>query len=306
MKPARIRAVVLNFNRAAMTLVCVEHLHRQSHAPLDVLVVDSGSGSEDFAILRQSLPPSARLLRSERNLGYAAGNNFGARDPGLPDYDQLLVVNNDVTLPDRRTVSELSAALAADPRAVAASPLVNNTRLAVPVECQIQVRRVPGIVTDLVAGSWWLRRLPLLRGLAERHLYGDLRPFPRGQALQCETINGACFLISAAFLGEIGFFDEATFLFHEELILGHQMRARGKHAKLVTSAVVGHHQGATTGQRIGRQEWHAWHHLIRSEAHYWRHYLRVPRPLLGLLVAVRLIDYWTKRLFLVRSFLRRR
>jgi GT2 family glycosyltransferase len=158
------------------------------------------------------------------------------------------------------------------------------------IENMIQVRRIPDFSQTLVVHSWWLRRIPWLKRISDWYTYADSRPYPINAELDCESINGSCFMVRRHFLEEIGYLDEGTFLYHEEIILGKQIQDRAKKACLVTSTAVLHNQGATTGHGQGKIRLNMMRYMVNSEVHYCRKYLRSSPMDLSILVVVRGID----------------
>lgn len=297
MMQPRLRVIILNYNRASLTKASIDSVLAQDYEPLDLVAVDNGSEESDYGTLRQALPAGVQLLKSPTNLGYAAGNNIGARFTGLPRPDYLAIINNDVLLPDPLTLRKLVTALEGNPHRVACSPLVDTITTRLSPEKQIQVRRIPDFVTLLVASSWWLRRLPGLRRLSDRYTYRDARPYPYDQEIECESINGSCFVIRMDYLEDIGYLDEGTFLYQEELILGKQILSTGRGACLVTTTSITHEQGATSGSRRGRVKLNTSLHMLRSEVYYCRKYLKTRSVGIALLYFVRAIDFLTKRIY---------
>lgn len=290
----RLRVVILNYNRASLTLSCVLSVLGQEYEHIDIVVVDNNSNQEEFNVLRRLLPAGVVLVRADHNLGYAAGNNMGIKLPTLPHPAYVMFMNNDVTLPDVHTCRKLIAALKHDPKRVACSPLVNTMGSGRSPEYQIQVRRLPNFYTMLIAGSWWLRRIPSFRHVAENYIYYDLMPYPLGQEIDCDSINGSCFVARVDFLEEIGYLDEGTFLYEEEIILAHQIRCLQKKASLVTSTVILHEQGATSGQQKGCLRLKLVTKMIQSQIYYSRKYLHCSIIKVGLLVLIRSIDITSK------------
>jgi GT2 family glycosyltransferase len=283
--------VVLNYNNAALTIACVASVLAQDYAPLDVVVVDNCSTDDDYAILATQLPPNVPVIRSDRNGGYAAGNNLGARWSGQPPPAFVMFLNNDVTLSDTATCRLLVAALQADPVRAACSPLVHTPNpQGVPPEAAIQVRRIPNVWQLIVVHSWWLRRVPGLRHWFDWYTYADRRPFARNRDIDSASINGSCFVATHEFLEEIGYLDEGTFLYLEEIILGHQIQRRNRHACLVTSTSVLHHQGATTGHGRERVKMSMLMAAARSEFHYCRRHLHASPVAMGAWLGVRAVD----------------
>src|SRR6267378_6041079 len=119
-----LRVVVLNYNRAALTLQCLESVLLQTYKPLQVVVVDNDSRLSDYEELKRRLPPMVSFVRSEQNLGYAGGNNLGARLNALPPPVYVMILNNDAVMSDPRTCEKLISALEDDETRVACSPLV--------------------------------------------------------------------------------------------------------------------------------------------------------------------------------------
>jgi GT2 family glycosyltransferase len=275
-----------------MTWACVATVLSQSYPFIDIVVVDNASEPESYFQLKKQLPENIPLIRNEVNLGYSGGNNVGARASGiLPDAAFTMILNNDVMLKDPHTAKKLIGVLKSSPERVAVSPLVNTVWTGVAVEKQIQVRRDADFLTCIVSGSWWLRRLPLLRKVFDWHVYGDVRPYRRDEEYECDSVNGCCFVILTDFLESIGFLDEGTFLWFEEIILGRQIKGKHKRCCLATSVVVDHLQGTSTGRAVS---YRMNKEYIKSQLYYCDKYLKTGFPAQLLLVAVRVIDFLSK------------
>lgn len=80
--PPRVRVLVVNRNSGPWLARCLESLRLQTMADFEVVLVDNASTDE-------SVPPDLpdqrfRLVCLAHNLGFAAGNNLGARDAKAP------------------------------------------------------------------------------------------------------------------------------------------------------------------------------------------------------------------------------
>lgn len=285
-----LRVVVLNYNRAAMTIDCVASILNQDHPHIDIVVVDNHSAASEVALLKDKLPTQVKLIQSSINSGYAAGNNLGVRYQGDAQPEYVLISNNDVIYDDISTFKTLVNALKRDKDLVACSPLVFDPRVSSDAETQIQVRRVPSFKVLLIEHSWWLRRLLSFGNTANWYMYVDERPYSGPDDLPSESVNGSCFLIRADFLKSIGEFDEGTFLYQEELILGAQIIEKGKKACLVTSTTITHNQGATSSHNADNFSLPMWRRMLHSEIYYCRKYLKSSPLEIGLLLGVRSLD----------------
>jgi GT2 family glycosyltransferase len=288
----QVRAVIVNYNTAGLTQACVQSLLAQSCADqIEIVVVDNQSDEGEWQALQQGLKEHpVTLFRCLRNLGYAGGINAGTRlqTEHTPDY--ILALNPDISFSHSDSVRQLVNALRKDPRRVACSPLIGDQDCSTSPEAVTQVRRVPDFRTVLVAHSFWLRRTGYGRRLTREYLYEDLRPFSLGTTIDCETINGACFLADRRFLEGIGFLDGRTFLYSEELTFGASIRARGCTACLCTCVVANHVQGASTGLKGHRRPLRRELQRVYSEFVYLRHYSDMSWPERGLFTLVRTVD----------------
>jgi GT2 family glycosyltransferase len=293
---AHVRAVVVNYNHAELTLKCLQSLRAQDYSKLEIVAVDNHSDDQDWSLLQADADPAVELFRTDKNLGYAGGINAGAKLCTRQSPEFIFVLNSDVTLGDPNAVSLLVAALKGNAARVACSPLIRDKdRTAPPRQC-VQVRRIPSFWTLLFAHSCWLRRTTWGRQLQNRYLYLDLIPFPLGETIECETINGACFMVSRCFLEAIGYLNESTFLYMEELMLGADIRLRNATACLCTSVVADHIQGASTGLRAHRRPIHRELQQIQSEAVYLTQYVHAGASKMGLFWLVRMADVCLKTL----------
>lgn len=295
----RLRIVILNYNQPVVTAEAVRSAMGQDYAPKDVVVVDNGSSRESFESLEALLGGEVVLVRSSVNLGFAGGNNLGARGiAGVADPEYVLLMNNDARFGTPSDAGVLVSALAQNPEYLAACPLVRNSWEAAPPEAAVQVRRITNYVDTLISGSWFLRRLPGCRARFRRYTYAEQRPYSLGKTYAVESVNGCCFLVQWRFLASTGFLDERTFLYSEELLLGWRIRRQGGKCALVTSATIDHIGGLTTAQMGGWVNPRLYREGVRSELVYLEHYLGCGSVRRGLLVVVRAVDYVTKRVVL--------
>ena len=77
---ARLAVVILNYNRGDLLRACLRSIEQaQSRHDVQVWVVDNASSDDSVSVVRNEFP-TVRLLVSERNGGFAAGNNLALRE----------------------------------------------------------------------------------------------------------------------------------------------------------------------------------------------------------------------------------
>ena len=83
--------IVVSYNTREMTLACLQSISEQTQLPHEVIVIDNRSDDGSADAISAAFPDH-RLIRAERNLGFAAANNLAAREAR---GDFLLLLNPD-------------------------------------------------------------------------------------------------------------------------------------------------------------------------------------------------------------------
>lgn len=92
--PPRVHIILLNWNGWRDSLACLESLHALTYPNWTVTVVDNASTDDSVAYIRSRFP-EMDLLESNRNLGFAEGNNLGIRRALASGADYVWLLNND-------------------------------------------------------------------------------------------------------------------------------------------------------------------------------------------------------------------
>ncbi len=88
----KVSVITINFNQPAVTLDLIRSLYKCFFADYEIIVVDNGSSKNNPDVIKVEFP-DVILLKSEKNLGFAGGNNLGIQEA---QGDYLLFINNDV------------------------------------------------------------------------------------------------------------------------------------------------------------------------------------------------------------------
>ena len=114
-----VSIITVNYNQAVVTCALLESIRKQEYTPVEVIVVDNASRSDPRLTLMASYP-GLKYVRSERNLGFAGGNNLGLLE-ATGSY--LFFINNDAEL-TIGCLSRLVALLQETPGSGIVSPLI--------------------------------------------------------------------------------------------------------------------------------------------------------------------------------------
>ena len=114
--------VVINFNDVENTRRCLSSLRRLSYPVVDVFCVDNGSKDDSAEILGAEFG-DIRLIRSERNLGFAGGMNLGIREVMDSGCEFVFGLNNDTVVDDPDLLRKLIVPFDEDERMGVTSPV---------------------------------------------------------------------------------------------------------------------------------------------------------------------------------------
>jgi GT2 family glycosyltransferase len=217
-----VYVIVVNWNRWAVTLRCVDAVRRSTYEAFRIIVVDNGSDGSPPSELQAAV----EVVETGANLGYAGGNNVGIRLALSRGASYLWILNNDA-LPEPDALAALVAAAESDSSWGALTSLI----------------RMPdgsedgGLIGRLPAGERWD---PVRR------------PFPIPAAATTEAkveaidlLRGPSFLLRTAALDAVGLFDESYFHYLEEMDLMERLVRAGWRLGLVRGSVVTHAKGST-------------------------------------------------------------
>jgi N-acetylglucosaminyl-diphospho-decaprenol L-rhamnosyltransferase len=274
-----VAAVVVNYKAAQYLVGCVQSLVDEGVSP--VLVIDNASQDDSEAVLAASGLP-ARFLSTERNLGYGAGANVGLLETDSP---WVLVCNADLVV-HPGAVKALVAALEEDPRRGISGPRVENTDGSL----YPSARTFPAL-GDAIGHAFLGMVAPANRWSRRYQMLG----WDHDQRTEVDWVSGACFLARRSAIGELGGFDEAYFMYSEDVDLCWRAWRSGWKVVYEPTATVTHVQGASTDQRPYRMI--AEHHrsLLRFA---WRSnpgWRRLLLPPVALGLVLRALMAWAQR-----------
>jgi GT2 family glycosyltransferase/glycosyltransferase involved in cell wall biosynthesis len=240
-QPPRIAAVIVNHETADLTLRAAHAVLESRRPPDQLIVVDNGSRDGSAEAIERALP-EARVLSSERNLGFAGGANLGLRTALADGAELLLLVNSDARI-DPDCVARLERVLEGDTAVAIAGPAI------------------------LAAGD--PERIESL-GLAFSTASGRFRELGSGaDASSCgaqrsvDALSACTMLIRRSALEKIGLFDEGYFFGFEDVDLCLRARNAGFRCELVPEARVWHDGHATIGRRSPERLYYAARNHLR-------------------------------------------
>ena len=288
-----IGAVVVDHDSGPLLEGCVRSALANGAAP--VVVVENGAAQSAAAALSgllEELPaPPVRIVRPGRNVGFGAGVNRGlaalAGESPAPDY--VLVSNPDVVL-HPGALPALHGALKSHPAwAVVGPRLFTESGSVYP-----SVRRFPSYVD--AAGHALLAVFTPDNPFTRRYNPGT----PEGEVVtDAGWISGSCFLARRTALEELGGFDEAYFMYAEDMDLCWRAHQAGWGVGFAGTAAATHVQGVSTARHPYRMMVAHHRSALRFTVRTTRGWRRAIVPLAVVVLGLRMAMA-TARLALVR------
>lgn len=210
-----VAVIVLNWNRTDLTLACLRSLYRLERLPDQVIVVDNGSRPDPAALITAAFP-QITLLRNERNLGFAGGNNIAIRHALAHGADYVMLLNND-------------AEVAPDLLGLLVDFAESDAGIGI-VGPMIYFYDEP----ERIAFAGGMVEANTGRGRSLDSWHGDLIPRP------VDWMSGCALLVKRTVIEQIGLLDERMFAYYEDIDWCARAREAGWQVWLAPQARVWH------------------------------------------------------------------
>ncbi len=265
-----ISFVILNYKAYEEAIACAESiLATQTYPNIQIVIVDNGSGngSEKELELHFECEEKVHVIASEKNLGFAKGNNLGiayAREHFTPAF--IVVANSDIIFEQPDYCEKLIEIYAQKPYAILGGDIIDASRTQHfnPVAREriytIPYMRKQALVSDMKA--WMFRLLKFFH--LKKAVEGKEKQTTReveGKSVAADSrieeeiegvlLHGCCMVFSKDFFAEFEGFWPETFLYAEEEIVYYLAMKKGM-CVLYTPKVVCMHKEAVTTKQIYR------------------------------------------------------
>ncbi len=221
-RPGRTTGVLLNHSTPDDTLLALQSIQASRRPFRTVILVDNGSHDDWEALLRDRTA-SARLIVSERHLGFPGGCNLGIRAALAEGAEHVLLLSGDTILPPD-TLQQLENALDANPRLGIVGPVIVS-------------RRDPTTVVS--SGMRFSPTIGRIRHIGRGEPRSDTRAT---RTTVVDAVSRFAMLVRRDVFDKIGLLCEEYFLGFEDLDLCLRARAAGFETACVESATALHEE----------------------------------------------------------------
>ena len=162
-------------------------------ASYEIIVIDNGSTENEAVILKEKYP-FIHVIRSEKNLGFAGGNNLGIN---IAKGKYLFFLNNDILIV-KDAIQPLINRLTSSTKIAGVSPLIRNYPPPHTIQFAGYTRLSPITLRNKAIGSGKINK---------DHYPARMTPY----------LHGAAMLVKKEVIDKLGPMPEDYFLYYEEL-----------------------------------------------------------------------------------------
>ena len=223
-----VSIVVVSFNTRDLLRECLKSLEREcAGLRCEVFVVDNNSRDGSADMVEQEFP-AVKLTRSTVNLGFAAANN---RALPLARGRYIVLLNSDAFFQPGALQLSVSHMDAEREVGLGGARLVGRDG-----SWQPSARLFPSLLNDFLTFTGLSARFPASRffGRFDRTWANPSEP------ADVDWVPGAFSIIRREVFEQLGYFDEAFFLYYEEVDLCRRIKAAGYRIRYWPDLVVTH------------------------------------------------------------------
>lgn len=254
-KRPKMGIVVLNYNDSETTINLVRNIERFSSLS-KIVIVDNASTDDSYKKLeKQSEKHNFDLIRTSKNGGYASGNNVGARYLIEKCQCEIIVIANPDILFEEKLLISIAENFMKHPDYALLSGVMCDPEGNID---KAPYRNLNSYTYDL-ADCFAIGRC-----FHKRKKY----PVTIGSDIfSVEVIQGSFWAIRSDVLKKIDYLDEGTFLYYEEMILGHKLKSYGYKSGLIGVPFYHYHAVSITKSI---KKVNAWKIHLKSKCYYER------------------------------------
>ncbi len=224
--------LIVNWNTPELLAQCLESVVESGAA---IIVVDNASTDGSAAMLRARFP-AVQLIESDKNLGFAGGNNLALRHLQANGRGDFILLLNPDTVVRPGALQALTQFMAAHPQCGAAGARLLNADGSLQISCH----PFPTLFREI----WRLFHLDWLYPLS---CYPQSK-WQTNSPQSVDSVQGAALLLRPEALSQAGLFDEAYFMYSEEVDLCQRLKSLGWEVYWLPGAEVVHYGGQSTRQ----------------------------------------------------------
>ncbi len=238
---SKVLVLVLNYKSYQDTINYTYNILNQKNINVDVLIVDNDSQNSSFENLSKEFINNSkvRVIESEKNGGYAYGNNFGLKYIEKEEYDYIAISNNDIIIDNELLLYQLTKRYSSLSKPAFLSPVQTNKGLP-----YSPAWKLPSIQSDIFSN------LPVINKFYKKLNSYNLNS--NKTTIPVDVLPGSFYLFKKEVIYNLGLLDESTFLYGEERILAYKIKKMELQSYLALDLSYEHEQSKTISSNLSK------------------------------------------------------
>ncbi|NHM06278.1 glycosyltransferase family 2 protein [Flavobacterium sp. CYK-4] len=231
----QISVVILNYNVRYFLEQCVLSVQKAlQNLDGEIIVVDNNSPDDSCTMIKQRFP-NVKLIENKENSGFPKGNNIGV---AVAQGEYLCILNPDTVVAEDTFEKLLEFAKTKTNLGIVGCKLIDGTGNFLP-ESKRGIP-TPFVAMAKISGLYKLfPKVPLFGKYYAQHL-------TENQTGKVDVLVGAFMLMKRSLYNELSGFDEAFFMYGEDIDLSYRSLKSGNENYYFAGTTVIHYKGEST------------------------------------------------------------
>ena len=215
----KLAIIVLNYNDSENTLRLVKDYEKMKMVDR-IIVVDNQSSDNSYSKIKVLNSKKVDVIKTNENKGYAYGNNYGIKylEDNYGNFEYISISNPDIYINEEDIKGCVSFLDKHNNVAICAPKMIMRNGLEHPIS---------GWQLRSIRGDMWDSSILLTRIVKRSHIEMYPSEYMKQKEIKVDCVAGSFFIIRNTVLKEVNYFDEKTFLYFEEDILGNKIKKLG-------------------------------------------------------------------------------
>lgn len=232
--------IIVTYNSAQIIEQCLNKLNFEKY---DVVVVDNQSSDQTVNLVKNNFP-QAKIIKSEKNIGYGRANNLALRKTKT---DFVLILNTDAFIFENE-IEKILELMKSQEKIALAAPLLLNS------DPDLKQENPDQEIQKQLA-------------IAKSNLIEENNSY-----LSVKYLIGAVLFMKMSVFRKIGFFDEDIFLYYEDDEISHRAIKNGYEAIILKDCYAYHLSHKSSGSSLRSLYKRSFHKALSK--FYWKQKLK--------------------------------
>ena len=208
--------IIVNYNLSLEVINCINSIIKSADYNIEIIIVDNNSTDKDSKIMESKILPPNNIKISfyylDKNLGFGAGNNFGAKKA---NGEIIYLLNPDTIINNNIFIAVKSLFENNSDIAIVGTKIVNEYNIQ-----EKSVGRFPNLFLEILNVLWLSR-------IYEKFIFNKKIKLRKDKVLTVDWVTGSSIFIRKTFYNLVDGFDENIFMYSEEIDLCKRIKKIG-------------------------------------------------------------------------------